>query len=103
MSYTLKMTEKFEKKFYKLIPKQLQAQTWNRLKKLTLNPYIRKPLGYKFIRELKLDKFRIYFVVFDNEILILLVDISDKKNQQEVIDSVYSQLEWLKKYVKNLN
>ena len=102
MVYVLKMTEMFEKKFYKLIPLSLQKQLWCRILSLSKNPYVGKPLGYPFIRELKLGKFRVYFTIFEDEVTVLMADISDKKNQQETIDLLIHNKEYLKKLVKNL-
>jgi mRNA-degrading endonuclease RelE of RelBE toxin-antitoxin system len=102
MVFVIKFTEHFEKKFLKIIPYALQEQAWTRIRQLSSNPFIGKPLRYDFIRELKLGKFRIYFVIFEEEVVVLLADISDKKHQQEVIDMIYSQRELLREYVKNL-
>ncbi len=54
------MTKEFEKKFIKTIPLQLQERTKQRMQKLSQNPFVGKPLGNKNLRELKIDKFRIY-------------------------------------------
>lgn len=101
--YIIKMTEKFEKKFYKLIPKALQDQTWRRIHKLSDNPFLGKPLSNSFIRELKLEKFRIYFAIYKNEVIVLLLDISDKKEQQKVIDTIKENRQLLNEFIKNLN
>lgn len=100
--YKIKFTEKFEKKLYKLIPQALQGQTWKRIRGLAKNPYSGKQLRYPFIRELKIEKFRIYFIIFDKEIVVLLVNVSDKKDQQEVIDWICDNKKLLYNYVKNL-
>jgi len=102
MVFVIKFTERFEKKFLKIIPLGLQEQAWARIRNLAINPFVGKPLKYDFIRELKLGKFRIYYVIFEKEIIILLTDVSDKKHQQETIDLIYSQRELLRKYIKNL-
>ena len=101
--YIIKMTELFEKKFYKLIPKALQDQLWRRINLLGSDPYAGKPLGSRYLREMKLDKFRIYFTIFDDKVLVLLLDVSDKKGQQRVIDSIKAHKHMLDEYIKNLN
>jgi putative component of toxin-antitoxin plasmid stabilization module len=53
------------------------------------------PLGYKWFRELKQGKYRVYFYIYKNEIVILLLDTFDKKTQKEVISKI-------KKYLKEL-
>lgn len=100
--YRVKMTERFEKQFLKIIPLTLQKRAWGRIRKLCENPYIGKPLGYPFIRELKIEKFRIYFMIYEDEVTILLVDVSDKKEQQKIIDIINQDREFLLKFVKNL-
>jgi mRNA-degrading endonuclease RelE of RelBE toxin-antitoxin system len=101
--YKIIFTESFEKKFSKIIPEHLQEQTKERITKLSENPFVGKPLKYKFIRELKIEKFRIYFIIFEQEIIILLADISNKKHQQKVINSIYENRNILQNAIKNLN
>lgn len=96
------MTEEFEKNFPKVLPKELHKYAWKHIRKLSENPYIGKPLGYSFIRELKIDKFRIYFIIYKNEVRILLADVSDKKHQQEVIDFIHRNRDVFYSYIKNL-
>jgi hypothetical protein len=101
--YTIIFTDLFEKRFSKIIPFNLQEQTRERIKKLSLNPFVGKPLKYEFIRELKVEKFRVYFVVFEKEVIVMLADVSDKKHQQQVIDSIYENRDIFYKFIKNLN
>lgn len=91
--YTLKFSDIFNKRMRKLMPKNKQIDAWSRIRKLAINPYVGKPIKYDFVRELKLEKFRIYFIIYEEDVLVFLVDISDKKKQQDVID----------KFIKNLN
>ncbi|MFH1173512.1 MAG: type II toxin-antitoxin system RelE/ParE family toxin [archaeon] len=100
--YAVKMTTVFEKKFRKIIPRALHEQTLSRIRKLSRNPFVGKPLGDRHIRELKVGKFRIYFLIFDAEVIVLLTDIGDKKNQQEIIDFIKGQRAQYEKCVKNL-
>ena len=51
--WILEQTEIFEKRFNKLIPRNLQANVKETIKKLAINPYNSKPLGYSFFREKK--------------------------------------------------
>ena len=101
--YKLHATEMFEKKFDKLIPADKKEDMRRRIAKLKCFPYSGKPLGYKYFRELKLGKFRVYYEIFEQEIFILLLTISDKKNQQETIDIIKGQREEIREYIKNLN
>jgi len=91
-------TEKFRKSFKKLpfeIKKKFDKQI-RKLEDIGVDPYgMGDPLGYKWFRELKQEKYRVYFYIYENEIIILLLDTSDKKTQKEVIQQ-------LKKYLREL-
>lgn len=82
----LKQTEIFEKKLHKLIPKQYHSKLVQRCKKLTKKPFTGKPLGYTFLRELKIKKWRCYFLI--DKDTVYLLDISDKKMQKETIKNL---------------
>ncbi|MBT5424122.1 type II toxin-antitoxin system RelE/ParE family toxin [archaeon] len=99
--WILEQTELFEKKFLKLIPKNLQEEVKNQIKKLTNNPYNSKPLGYKFFREKKIKKWRIYFLIYEDKLVVYFIDISDKKLQQYTIDKIKSDFDFLKEYIEN--
>ncbi|MBS3124485.1 hypothetical protein J4437_07715 [Candidatus Woesearchaeota archaeon] len=49
-------------------------------------------MGYKWFRELKNDKFRVYYLIYDLQIIVLFVGVSDKKTQQSVINIIKSNL-----------
>ena|SRR3990167_7880311 len=102
MIYSVRMTEFFEKQFHKIIPKNKQQDILKRMNELSRNPYIGKPLGSKFMRELKLDKYRVYFLVYEEEVLILFVAVSDKKDQQNTINTINQNKDIYYKFVKNL-
>ncbi|HLC20253.1 MAG TPA: hypothetical protein VJK72_05000 [Candidatus Nanoarchaeia archaeon] len=59
-----------------------------------------KPLGYPFFREKKIDKYRVYFLVYEDVTTVLLITISDKKAQQQTIDNIKSQLDFYKELIK---
>lgn len=101
--FVVKMTKGFEKHFHKIIPLHLQKSLWKRINKLRDNPFIGKPLGDESFRELKADKFRIYFMVYKEKVLVLIVGVSDKKKQQTVIDTIKENRHLLDEFVKNLN
>ena len=52
------------------------------------NPSVGKPLGSKWLREKKFGKQRIYFLVYEEFGIVYLVDMSEKKNQQNTIESI---------------
>ncbi|MDO8537615.1 MAG: hypothetical protein Q7S21_01900 [archaeon] len=72
--------------------KQLSNHLIDRIVKieeqLKTNPFAGKPLGYKWFREKKLGKFRVYFLIYEELNAVYLVLTSDKKTQQKTISQV---------------
>ena len=65
------------------------------------NPYaLGKPLGYLWFRELKNDKWRVYYLVYDQLVVVLFVGVSDKKIQQVVINVIKGNLKVFKEFVE---
>ena len=56
-------------------------------------------LSYPFLREKKISNKRIYYLVYKEIAVILLVESSSKKTQQSTIDEIKSSLPDFKKYV----
>ena len=69
-------------------------------KKLTENAYLGKPLGYVFFREKKLNGKRIYYLVYEEFVIVLMVAVSDKKTQQATIDAIKQRLDEYHSFVK---
>ncbi len=103
MVYIVKTTALFNADFPKIIPRQFQSDVRRRLLKLRDNPFVGRPLGDKYFRELKLDKFRIYFIIFEQEVIVFVVAVSDKKRQKETILLIKKKYPELRKLVKNIN
>lgn len=72
----------------------------NRLKE---QPYSGKSLGYRFFRELKIKERRIYFLVYDDLQLILLVATSDKKDQTTTISYIKNNLPEFKELARKIS
>jgi len=66
------------------------------------NPYVGKPLGFKFFREKKYKKYRVYFLVYDDLKSVFMVGISNKKDQQKVINTIKFLLEFFRRELENL-
>ena len=87
----------------KLLPKDYQEQIQGFIKQLKQNYNTGRPLGYPFFREKKMGKYRLYFLIYEDVDAVLLVTISDKKAQQDIIDTIKSQLDYYKELIrKNL-
>lgn len=79
---------------------QIQEEIKMLRDKILEYPYVGNPLGYTFLREKKLRGLRIYFLIYEEEGIVLFVDISDKKEQQVVINKIKKNLEEYKGFVK---
>ena len=87
----------------RILPKDYQEQIQGFIKELKQNYNTGRPLGYPFFREKKMGKYRLYFLIYEDVHTVLLVTISDKKAQQDIIDTIKSQLDYYKELIrKNL-
>ena len=66
------------------------------------NPYVGDSLQIKFIREKRFNGKRIHYVIFDDLKVVLIVAISDKKTQQRTINSIRSNMNEYRNYVKSI-
>ena len=105
MKFKVFRTLTFEKELKKFT-KQDRLQVEKFEKKLSENPYVGKALSYVFLREKKLGLRRIYYLIYEDEIIVLMVGTSDKKTQQPTIDAIKEKLddfyEFVKKNLKNI-
>ncbi len=62
-------------------------------KKLAENPFVGKQLTYKFLREKHLGGRRVYYLVYEDFNVVLLVATSGKKDQQATIDHIKDNLD----------
>jgi len=74
----------------------------NILEKLAENPYVGNQLQIKFFREKRLSEKRLYYLIFEDLKVVLIVSISNKKIQQKVIDSTLKRINEFREEVKNL-
>ncbi len=105
MVYELLETEEFSKLFKKLQP-EAQKVFKKRFAKVSQNPYgVGKKLKvYNWFRELKYRNLRVYYLIYDEKVIVLFAGISDKKSQQQVINNVSINLQTFKEFVeKNKN
>ena len=87
MTFTSKKTDKFIKKLNKL-PTFLICRIEDLGNKVMEYPFVGKPLFFPFFREKRLGSLRIYFLIYENKKEVLFIDISTKKDQQEIIDKI---------------
>jgi len=72
------------------------------VQQFTTNPYVGDSLQIKSIREKRLNDKRIYHVVFEDLKIVLIVAVSDKNTQQRTIDSIRSNMDAYRDYVKSI-
>src|SRR3989344_8918079 len=85
---------KFDKNFQDRVDK-IEEQ-------LLENPYKGDPLGVKWFREKRYNKYRIYFIIYEDLKSVFMVAISEKKDQQKVINTVRIMFDFLRKEIENL-
>ena len=78
---------------YDKLSKAEQARVNKIRAQLRVNPYVGRPLGYKFFREKRFDGKRLYYIIYEDYVIVLVVAYSDKKTQQSTIDSVKKSFE----------
>ncbi len=67
------------------------------------NPFLGKPLGYAFLREKRIRERRVYYLVYEEFELVLLVASSGKKDQQATIDHIKNSLEEFRKAAEQIS
>ncbi len=101
MSWKIKETEEFEYEFEKL-SSEIKKRFEKQFSKVRENPYgLGKTLSCPWFRELKNDKFRAYYLIYGEKIIVLFVSVSDKKNQQAFIDKIKNNFVAFKELVEN--
>ena len=96
-------TEEFNKNFEKL-DASMQRMIDSEIKQLETNPYVGKPLGYKFFREKKAKNYRFYYLIYGEYVVVFVVAISGKKDQQKAIDKIRLLMPYYKEEIrKKLN
>jgi mRNA-degrading endonuclease RelE of RelBE toxin-antitoxin system len=73
------------------------------LLQLKENPYVGDQIRYKFFREKRVREKRIYYLVYDDLKIVLMVAIGGKKVQEETIDEIVKYFKEYRKYVERLS
>ena len=100
MVYKVLKTAVFDRKFSKLsldVQKAIEEIKY----KLQENPFSGKPLRYTFFREKKYGKYRIYYLIYEKQLILYMITISEKKDQQVAINTVLRFLDIYKKDVED--
>lgn len=71
-------------------------------KKIAVNPFIGDQLSYPFLREKRIKGRRVYYLIYKDLKLVLLVAASGKKNQQATINHIQKHLDKFRKIAENI-
>tara|TARA_B100002003_G_C14120009_1_gene538663 strand:- start:848 stop:1165 length:318 start_codon:yes stop_codon:yes gene_type:complete len=83
-------------------PKDYQEAVDKIPKKLAENPFIGDPLRYPFLRERRVKEKRVYYLIYKDLKLVLLVAVSDKKDQQATINHIKGHLDEFRKVAEDI-
>lgn len=98
MTYFIYTTENFDKEVAKLkIDRKRLQKIFLQLKE---NPYVGDQLQYKNLREKRISEKRIYYLVYDDLKSVLVIAVSDKKNQQATINHIIDCFDEYKEYLE---
>ena len=103
MSYKIFTTDEFDKR-YKKLDNQLQREIAKEIDQLEENPYSGKPLSYKFFREKKVMNYRVYYLIYEELIVVFVITMSTKREQQDAIDKIKTLIPYYQEEIrKKLN
>lgn len=103
MHYKVYTTPEFDRLFDELSKDdQLQIDKLTK-KELSENPYQGRALGFKFFREKRIKGKRVYFLIYDDYVIVLMVAIGDKKTQQKDISQIKMNREEYLKLAEDLS
>ena len=101
MTYKVFHSVVFDKRL-ETYPKDFKEWLRKIEEQLVENPYVGDPLNVKWFREKKHDKFRIYYLIYDDLKAVYLIAISEKKDQQKVINTIRLLLDNFKEEMENI-
>lgn len=60
-------------------------------------------IKYNFFREFRINGKRVYFLIYKDIAIVLVIGVSKKKDQQEVINSIFNRLKDFKNFARSLS
>jgi mRNA-degrading endonuclease RelE of RelBE toxin-antitoxin system len=99
MKFKIYTTDEFNKLFDKIDP-EIKKQISKEINQLEENPFSGKPLGYKFFREKKVKNYRIYYLIYEDYLVVFIITLSSKKDQQRAIDSIKHLIPYYREEIK---
>ena len=99
--YKIYHSQRFDKELIKF-DKNFQNYVDKIEYRLIENPYSGTPLGVEWFREKRYGKYRIYYLVYEDLQSVFMVAISEKKDQQKVINTIKLLIDFFREEIKNL-
>ena len=78
----------------------LPSELGEEIDQLETDPHVGKPLGYAFFREKKVQNYRVYYLIYDEYVVVFVITISTKKDQQDAIDRIKSLIPYYREEIK---
>lgn len=102
MSFAIYTLNVFDKEMSKLSEsdKEIVQKIFLQLKE---NPYSGDSIRYKFFREKRVREKRIYYLIYNDLKIVLMVAIGGKKAQQETIDEIVKYFKEYREYAQKLS
>ena len=100
-SYAVYTTETFDRLMSKL-PKKMVHRITKLFGQLTENPHVGDQLRYKHLREKRLREKRLYYLVYDDIKVVLVVAVGGKKNQESTIEHIIAHFDKYRCYLEKL-
>ncbi len=98
MKWKIITTRDFDIDFSKL-DNSIKKKIFKEIEQIKENPFRGKSLGYSFFREKKVKSYRLYYLVYKEKIIVFVIAISSKKNQQEIINRIKYLIPFYKQHV----
>jgi len=103
MPFKVYTTPEFDRLFEELPKDDRLAIDKLTKEKLPENPYQGRALGFKFFREKRVNGKRVYFLIYDDYVLVLMVAIGNKKTQKKDIEQIKVNRETYLKLAEDLS
>lgn len=103
MFYRIYTTPEFDR-LYDELPNE-DKKIIDKLTQIELpnNPFQGRALGFNFFREKRIKGKRVYFLIYESYVLVLMISIGDKKTQKKDIAQIRMNRDLYLKLAKDLS
>lgn len=103
MPYKVLRTSTFKKAIEKHLTSTEKHQLERIFDQLAENPFCGDQIRYPFFREKRIGGKRIYYLIYSSQVIVLMVAISDKKDQDSTIEAIIDALDDYQRAVNELD